>query len=311
MKRMLLVAVAGLAALVLAAAAGADQTYGDASGDSGAGTDLRSATVTNDASGNISIAVTVGNPLLSNHVIVVFIDSDNNAGTGASGLGAEYEMFAFPTAGGQILAWNGSTFAPATAPSFRLTAAGNVQTFTFNRSDVGNTSAFAFGIVSASVDNGQLNVWDVMPENDFFLYTLVFPQCSNGKDDDGDGKIDGQDLGCSGPTDNLESDDPVHVALGTTRVLPLHPKAGGRVVVSAPALRTETGQAPESGSVRCAARIVGGAALRGAGSFAGGRAACTFTVPRTAKGKTVRGTMVLTYQTATATKPFSFTTSRV
>ena len=62
--------------------------------------------------------------------------------------------------------------------------------------------------------------------------------------------------------------------------------------------------------MQCAARIVGGAALRGAGSFVGGRAQCTFTIPRTAKGKTVRGTMVLTYQTATATKPFSFTTSR-
>ena len=119
MKRFLYLAAAGLAALAMAGAAGADQTYGDASGDSGAGTDLRSATVTNDPAGNISMAVTVGNPLLSNHVIVVFIDSDNNAGTGAPGIGAEYEMFAFPTAGGQILSWNGSTFAAATAPSFR------------------------------------------------------------------------------------------------------------------------------------------------------------------------------------------------
>lgn len=311
MNRILCLAAAALGALVMAAAAGADQTYSDASGDAGAGTDLLSATVSNDPTGTITLAITAGSPLLPNGLLVVFIDSDNNATTGAPGLGAEYELFAFPAARGQILAWNGSTFASANAPSFRLSDAGAVQTFTFSRADVGNTSAFAFGIVSGVVENGMVAISDVMPESDFFLYTLVFPQCSNGKDDDGDGKVDGQDLGCSGPTDNLESDDPVHVALGTTRVLPLHPRAGGRVVVSAPALRTETGKAPETGSVRCAARVVGGAALRGGGSFVGGRAVCTFTVPRTAKGKTVRGTMVLTYQTATATKPFAFTTSRL
>lgn len=311
MRRLLCTAVAGLAVLVMAGAAGADQTYTDASGDSGAGTDLRSAAVSNDPAGNITMAVTVGNPLLPNHVIVVFIDSDNNPSTGAPGIGSEYELFAFPTIGGQILAWNGSTFAPANAPSFHLAAGGNVQTFAVNRADLGNTSVFAFAIVSASVDNGSLNVWDVMPESNFFVYTLVFPQCSNGKDDDGDGKVDAQDLGCSGATDDNESDDPVHVALGTARVLPLHPKAGGKAVVSAPALRTETGKAPESGSVKCAARIVGGVALRGAGAFVGGRAQCTFTIPATAKGKAVRGTMVLTFQTATATKPFSFTTARV
>jgi hypothetical protein len=141
------------------------------------------------------------------------------------------------------------------------------------------------------------------------VYDLSFPQCSNGKDDDGDGKIDSQDLGCSATTDDNEADDPVHVRLGIVRTIPLHPKAGGRAVVSAPATRVETSQAPESGSVKCSARIAGGAALRGAGAFVSGRAQCAFTIPKTAKGKTVRGAIVLTYQTASATRPFAFRTA--
>jgi hypothetical protein len=109
------------------------------------------------------MSITVGNPLLSNHVIVMFIDSDKNPGTGLPGLGADYEMFAFPTAGGRLLAWNGSTFVASSAASFKLSSAGNVQQFGINRADLGNTAGFAFGIVSASVDGSDLHVWDVMP----------------------------------------------------------------------------------------------------------------------------------------------------
>jgi hypothetical protein len=68
--------------------------------------------------------------------------------------------------------------------------------------------------------------------------------------------------------------------------------------------------APESGAVRCAARIIGGASLRGAGAFVSGRARCTFTIPKTAKGKVVRGAITITFQTATVSKPFAFTTAR-
>lgn len=310
MKRIATVTAVAFAALVLAAAAGAEQTYPDASGDAGAGTDLRSATVANDLAGTITISITVGNPLLDNHVIILFIDSDKNAATGAPGIGAEYEMFAFPTAGGRILQWNGSTFAVVSPASFRLNASGNVQQFIINRADLGNTAGFAFGIVSASVDGNNFNVWDVMPESDFYVYDLSFPQCSNGRDDDGDGKIDTPDLGCSSPTDDNEADDPVHVRLGAARTVPLHPKAGGRAVVSAPAVRIETNLALDSGSVRCTARIVGGAALRGAGSLVAGRAQCVFRIPATARGRIVRGVIIITYQTASASRPFSFSTAR-
>jgi hypothetical protein len=150
-----------------------------------------------------------------------------------------------------------------------------------------------------------------MPETGLFTYTLTFPQCSNGTDDDNDGKADTQDLGCSSPTDNDESDEPVNVKLGTVKVVPLHPKAGGKAVVSAPALRVETSQAPETGTIRCAAKVTGGAALRGTGSYASGRALCTFTIPKLAKGKLVRGTITFTYRTATASRPFAFRTAAV
>ena len=57
----------------------------------------------------------------------------------------------------------------------------------------------------------------------------------------------------------------------------------------APALRIETGQAPDSGTIKCTGKISGGVALRSAGAFASGRAQCSFAIPRTAKAKIVRG----------------------
>ena len=81
---------------------------------------------------------------------------------------------------------------------------------------------------------------------------MTFTQCANGKDDDGDGKVDGNDLGCSSPTDNLESDDPVTLKASKALTVPAKPKAGKVVVVGAAVVRVETGAGIPSGTVKCA-----------------------------------------------------------
>ena len=301
MKRFLaLLVVTSVAAFTLAVTAGAQQSYTDPGGDAGPGTDITGVTVNNDQAGLISIQVASASPIVGNHAVAVFIDADKNPATGDDG--DEAWMFGGPLVGAAFFTCNSAGCSEAN-PGFSARAAGaNVTEFTFNRSGIGNSASFNFDVISISIDPPNLNFWDVAGT---YTYDLAFPQCGNGKDDDGDGKIDSEDLGCSSATDENEADDPVNVRLGAAKAKPASPKAGSMAVISARTTRVETGQPVESGSVLCTASYPG-KKLRGAGSVVAGNAVCKVKLPAAAKGKTVRGTMTLKYKTATATSPFSF-----
>ncbi len=312
-RRLGLIAVVAMAVMAIATGAAlADQSYSDAGGDAGPGTDVTGMTVRNDQAGNITIQVAAANPIVANHAIAIFLNTDRNAATG--GQGDEFWMYGGPLVGTGFFTWTGSGFAEANPASFAVgSPAANVTEFRLNRADIGNVSSFDFFVLSISIDESsagfEVKGWDGAPEIGYFTYELVFPQCSNGKDDDGDGKIDTADLGCSGATDEDESDDPVNIRLGKAKTTPARPKAGKTAVVSAPTTRVETGQPLDGGTVKCTAKIVGGAALKGTGGVAAGRAVCKFKIPATAKNKQVRGQIAVTYETATAKTPFTFRTA--
>ena len=251
-------------------------------------------------------------PTVANHAIAVFIDTDKNQSTG--GDGDEVFMLAGPLVGGYFASWNGSDFVPSSPSGFSVGGAGtNVTEFRVPRSALGNVASFNFVAVSLSIDESsagiEFNFWDAAPDRGYFTYDVVSYQCSNGKDDDGDGKVDSADLGCSGTTDDDESDDPVTVNLSKAKTVPARPRPGRGAVVFATAIRGETGEALPAATVRCTAKVVGGASLRGAGKLASGRATCTFKIPKTLKNKVVRGTITVAYKGATASAPFSFRTA--
>ncbi len=306
---------AALAVAVSAIAAGgalADQSYTDAGGDAGPGTDVTAITVRNDQAGGITIQVGSASPVVANHAIAIFLNTDRNAATG--GQGDEYWMYSGPLVGSRFFTWVGSGFARTSPASFSAAAVGpNVTEFRLNRADIGNVTSFDFFVLSISIDEGsagfEVKGWDGAPEIGYFSYELAFPQCSNAKDDDGDGKIDSADLGCSSATDEDESDDPVNIRLGKAKTTPAVPKAGRIAVVSAATTRVETGQPLDGGTVKCTAKIVGGKALKGTGAVVAGRAQCKFKLPADAKKKTVRGQIAVTYETATAKTPFTFKTA--
>ena len=241
---------------------------------------------------------------------MVFIDADKNAATGR--FGDEYWLLGGPDVGIAFLAWNGSDWVESRPAGFSVgSAASNVMEFRFTQASIGNSTSFNFQVYSVSVDGTgdqmSIKVWDTAPDGSGqFTYDIATTQCANGKDDDGDGKVDSLDLGCSASTDDDESDDPVTLKAGKAKIVPAKPKAGAKVVVSVPVTRVEAAAPIDGGAVTCAARIVGGKALRGAGKVAGGNAVCTFKVPMgTKKGKTIRGTVSVEYDTAGAKAPFS------
>lgn len=302
MKRFLsLLGAASVAAFVLTVTAGAQQSYTDPGGDAGAGTDITGITVNNDQAGLITVQIASASPIVGNHAVALFIDADKNPATGDDGI--EAWMYGGPLVGAGFFSCSASGCAESNPPGFGArAAASNVTEFRFNRSAIGSSASFNFDAISISIDPPNVNFWDVAGT---FTYDLAFPQCSNGKDDDGDGAVDSQDLGCSGADDENEADDPVNIRLGAPKAKPASPRAGSVAVISASTTRVETGQALESGSVACAASYPG-KKLKGSGSVVAGKAVCRIKLPAGAKGKTVRGKMTLTYKTASASSAFSF-----
>jgi hypothetical protein len=302
---------AAMVVVVAAAATGAalaDQSYTDPTGDAGGGADITGVAASNTTDGIVSVQTSLAGPLPSGHAVSLEIDSDKNPATGPGG--TDHVVIIGPALIG-FFDWNGSDFVPGTPPT-GFGASGlttTAVTIRFNRSAYANLTGFSFSVSTISVEGDSLKFWDSAPDAGTFTYDLAFPQCSNGKDDDGDGKMDAEDLGCSGTTDDNEADDPVNIKVGKAKVTPARPKAGRTVVVSAPTTRVETSQALDTATVKCSAKIVGGAALRGTGSLVAGRATCKFKVPATAKNKTVRGKIAVTYQTASASTPFTFKTA--
>jgi hypothetical protein len=160
--------VAAVLALLLLGASGAEaaQTFTDPTGDAtGGGADITQVAVSNDAAGNITLALTLANrtALQPTDTLVIVLDTDENATTGTSGV--DYALRV--TASGAALAhWNGSTF--VASPQTTLTTANNNLTITVNRSELGNTTAFNFA-AATFVGTTQS---DIAPDTGAYTYDL-------------------------------------------------------------------------------------------------------------------------------------------
>ena len=295
---------AALVSLALAGLAFGDLVNTDLTGDATGGSpDITQVTATNDASGLITIRITTVAPITSTSLVGVDLDTDGNPATGLNG--TEYSLLG-DTTGFGLLKWDGSNFVDAPAPSMGMSISGNVVEFRINRADIGNVTRFGFVAFTVNFDAADKYLGeDDAPDGGESLYTLTLPQCGNGIDDDGDGRIDAKDFGCSSQLDNNESDDVVTLRAGAPIIVPAKARAGKLVIVGVPLIRVETGKAITSGTVKCAAKA-GTKALPGRGQIIPGGAACAFKVPLKAKGKTVRGTVTVSFLGKTKVVKFSF-----
>ena len=116
--------IAAAACLVPAGAGKAGTSNTDPTGDAkGGAPDITRIVTSNDATGLITFRITTVAAIIDSSDVGVALDTDANPGTG--GGGAEYVLVA-STGGFGFAKWNGSTFAPATAPSLTMTRSGNV-----------------------------------------------------------------------------------------------------------------------------------------------------------------------------------------
>lgn len=246
--------------------------------------DLTSIDVTNTPDGLVTFRITVSNQTLPpNAILGAVLDADRNASTGDEGIEIIIDYVVLPNLTAELVLarWNGTDLVEAPTTATASFAAG-VLTITVPRSDLANTLGFNFEIVSLVFRADlQAAIADVAPDTTTpFTYELT---------------------GIAPPAPPAA---PRLTASKPTGV-PARPRAGRRFSVSAGVTRQDTGAAVTSGNVACNVRV-GAARVRAAGRFSGGRARCTMTVPRTAKGKTLRGTITIRSAGATVTRAFSF-----
>jgi hypothetical protein len=239
-------------------------SFPDPRGDQDAAPDITAVRVTDAKDGWISFAISTPNyaTLPGQAVVVVAIDSDNRVETGANGSEALITTF-----GGEIRlerwdARKGEWVEDSRPSRVRLRNSANVVTVEIHRSELASTSRFGFSVTAADLSLGADNVLglDVAPEGGaFWQYTLV----------------------------NRPA-----LVLTKTRLsgTPAQPRAGRSFTVSLGVRRSDTGAAITSGRVACKV-VLDGKRLPAKGSVLGGRARCTFLVPKSAAGDRLRGTI--------------------
>lgn len=285
MKRRWLVVI-GIAVVagLIGSAALAGQSYTDPTADSQTAADVTGVEVSNDDQGALHFTITwAGGQLLPlDDVIWLVIDTDQNGSTGdqdGEEVVAEFDGDpADPNFGSWYYGrWDGTKVnydldAPTATARFQP---GQIDLF-INKSDLNNSARFDFWLFSDQYSGDKVVAEDAAPDGTG-VYTYELPAIVKA---------------------------PVTLNAGRPLGTPVAPVAGKRFKVDVHIGRSDT--EPLTGiTVRCAARA-GATVLRAAGSFSGGFAHCSMTLPKGSKGKTLRGSVVVKVADASVSKPFTF-----
>ena len=261
------------------------QTFPDSIGEDASAPDITSIVVSNDDAGLITFQINVSNrpTFTPDMYFLVFIDADNNPSTGdTNSVGAEYAIDLEPGAVG-LFQWNGTTYAPASSQtSLTYAYASTGPTIHVSAAELGKTKALRFGILAASgfaVDaNGNPDTTnehaDLAPDpnHGFYSYPVLTKLV-------------------------------LTVTAFTTSPKPA--KAGRTFSVSLAATENDTKGPVASGTVTCPATLAGKRAVAVRHVVANGIATCVWQIPKTAKGRIMRGSITLTLQGAHVTRPFA------
>ena len=136
-----------------------------------------------------------------------------------------------------------------------------------------NADALGFYTVTGTVDGERL---DPNPANNTFTYRFEVRA--------------------------VESGGSASVSVSSVKLKPAKPKAGSKVIATAEV--TAGGEAITPSKVACTGRLAG-RNLTGKGTAATGIASCRFATPKSAKGKTLKGSMAITAEGKTITKRFA------
>lgn len=291
----LLVVLLAVASTGLASASG-QLDFTDPTGDSGSAPDITAVSVSNADNGQITFRVTVPNrtSIGADDVIAIQIGTDDPdflAGLRVDGTGW---VLAIDQKGPFLLKWTGTDLAEVQPVPKSLSGSfsGDVATISINQADLkpgfpdmSLPIQLQFNAVSVAFQGLIVAAEDYAPAIDSkWSYRLVEP--------------------ARVVLTNFDADKTV--------------KAGKKLVVLLGGAHAETGLPLSAGRVSCPARL-GGKSLRGSGKFVtleltspttgrmitSSSAACSYSVPKGAKGKTIRGSMSVTEGGVTLERSFT------
>jgi hypothetical protein len=260
-------------------------TFADSIGEDPAAPDITSVVISNDDAGNVTIQVNISNrpALTADMFLLVFMDTDQNSATGDPQLlGADYVIELDPGAVG-LFQWNGTDYTSAasqTSLTYAYLATG--ATIHVSAADLGKTKGFKFSVIAvsgATTDpSGNPDFTNIHRDSapdaghGFFSYSVLTKLILN-------------------------------VTAFTTSPKPA--KAGRPFSASLAANENDTAGPVQSGTVTCAATIALKRIVAVSHVVANGVASCLWRIPRTAKGKTIRGTITLTVHGVQVKRSFS------
>jgi hypothetical protein len=267
------VAAVAAAALLLVPSASAAGRYSDATGDGGTAGDITALDVTSDAGGRISIRIG-GNGLSTSETNVTWllVDADANPLTGdLDTLGAEY-IFYVDEDTYWFGRWDGADFVDTPDATVDVSGGSRSLAISVNRRELGNTSEFNFWARTIDETNRQM---DDAPDDGMFNYSLALQG--------------------------------VHIVSAAVRTTPAAgPRAGKPFVLTAASVKLPAAVAPsrisdpKPDSYSCKPTLKGRAI---GGSGTGG---CTWRLPKTARGKTLKVVVTVMYQGTKASFPYVF-----
>jgi hypothetical protein len=265
-------------------AASNSQTYADSIGEDPNAPDITGIDVSNDDAGLITFHVKISNrpQLTSDMLILVFLDTDQNASTGdPRSLGADY-LIDLESAGVFLLKWDGTQFSnTSSSPSLTYAYDATGATIHVSAVDLGGTKGINFAVAATSgitIDaNGNPDFTnahnDLAPDSGHGFYNyLVLTKLT------------------------------LRTIAFTTSPKPA--KAGKRFTAALAATESDTQGPIKNATIACAATIKG-VGVRATHALSNGVASCFWKLPKTSKGKTLHGTITVTVQGTTLTKSFS------
>ena len=264
----------------------AEASFGDETGDHGKtetliAPDIGGVQISNTPDGMITFRVAIANyvELPPRSRVVTLFDLDRNVDTAELGFERSVSHLVDEAGTTRVVLeqWDEPSFGYVQIPATTVTSSfsGGVYTMSIARSELVNTAGFNFALFTILFGTNQRDrVGDIAPNENRWSYDLA---------------------GLPAPT------------LSAARVfaIPARPVAGRTFTVTALVRRSDTGGPLATAAVTCTARV-GQARVRAVGRFSGGRAGCVVTVPRTAKGKTLRGTLTVRGAGARLTRAFSY-----
>jgi hypothetical protein len=271
------------------------QTYTDSTGENPASPDISTIVVSNTDAGMISFRFNVPNraQLGQDMVMLLWVDADNNAATGAPGPedppGSDY---IFELVRGEIFLyrWDGTAFTrrfgdPSSVTLTYAYANGSL-TVRISASELGNTRRLKFYVLLI----GGI-AYDPVTQEPF----CPTPPCPSDDAPGGGAGLYAYQVIVAKPALVVRR-------LATT---PKVPTAGKQFTMKVTAARSDTGAVLRNGRVTCVGRA-GKARLRArVARVVGGAVTCTWLIPAKAKGKTFRGSATVRFEGLNATRSFS------